>query len=444
MSFEDGLLQPPPLLRRLRPDEAPVAGDLRAGDPPAVWVHADDVPPEFWRVRDGEHVLAPLDVARAADGHDVLLPHCPTHLDAVLAGSRRSLSPGAIVTAAVSMIRGAAEARRCEITTGRWWVDADGRPLLAPGCDPWPAETGALLGELAESASGPLRAAVLDAAALVSEPRPAQHRQDRVEDALFEAAEPAPLRWTTGESVDREPAPRRVTSLRQTMVDADDGAVDARAPVWATRLIDRDVVVRAHGALARVSTTASRLAGALRRHGSTRGQGGSADADLGRGAGDGTHAPRRRRRRAPLVVAAAVGIAVTVGGLVWPDDTDSDAVEPPSGAGQATEMPVGQTTDPAGRPEERDSVDGVLEALSTCSSDDRTRCDAVREDPTAPPPTGVVTDDAAARDVALLDEYGGVFVYRVAAEGHTPQVLVIVDDNGEWLVRDVYDSADQP
>jgi len=450
MSFDEGPLEAPTLLRRLRADEAPFAGDLRAGDPPAVWVRADDVPPETWRVRGGEHVLAPLDVARTPEGHDVLLPHCPARLDAVIARSGRSLPAGAVVTAAVSLIRGAAEARRCEFTTGRWWVDAAGQPLLAPGGDLWTAETAALLGELVEGTSGALRAAVLDAAALVTEADPPSRRHDRVEEALFDAAEPSPLRWTTEEAVGEEPAPRRVTSLRHAMagLETEDGAEETgavdRQAAWATRLVDRDVVVRAHGAVAGVGNALSGFVAGARAHRRARSRGSTARTDVDRPA----RSPRRGRgRRAPLIVAAAVGIAVTAGGLAWPDNHgSSEAVETVAEVESASETPTAEPTaaPPGGVASENDRIEGVLTALSSCAREDHAPCDAVREDPMATPPSGVVTDDSVARDVALLDEYGGVFVYRVAAQGHTPQVLVLVEVNGEWLVRDVYDVADQP
>jgi len=65
------------------------------------------------------------------------------------------------------------------------------------------------------------------------------------------------------------------------------------------------------------------------------------------------------------------------------------------------------------------------------------------EDPGAAVPSGVVAEPRA-RTVTLLDEYGGVAVFRVEADDRPAQILVLVSDDGKWLVRDVYDVADQP
>jgi len=45
--------------------------------------------------------------------------------------------------------------------------------------------------------------------------------------------------------------------------------------------------------------------------------------------------------------------------------------------------------------------------------------------------------------VRVLDGYGGVAALRVSAGG-VHQVVVVVRNEDRWLVRDVYDVADQP
>ena len=46
--------------------------------------------------------------------------------------------------------------------------------------------------------------------------------------------------------------------------------------------------------------------------------------------------------------------------------------------------------------------------------------------------------------MTLLDEFGGAAVLRVeAAGGAPPQLVVIVRADGRWLLRDVYDVAQQ-
>ena len=61
-------------------------------------------------------------------------------------------------------------------------------------------------------------------------------------------------------------------------------------------------------------------------------------------------------------------------------------------------------------------------------------------------------DPAAARAIPaargdyrleVVDEYGGVAALRATSSDAT-QIIVIVQDEKQWLVREVYDLADQP
>ena len=78
-------------------------------------------------------------------------------------------------------------------------------------------------------------------------------------------------------------------------------------------------------------------------------------------------------------------------------------------------------------------------------------CAALREDPAAAPPAGLVATAPDAQ-ITLVDEYGGVAVFRVEpaegtgnrADGPAAQILVLDSVDGKWLIRDVYDVADQP
>lgn len=453
MTIDSGLLAPPALLRTLRPGDAPFPGDLRAGDPPTVWVPADRLPAELWSVRDGEHVLAPVDLARTTDGHAALFPHCPERLTTVIARGSATRTPGAVVTVAVSLLRGAAEAERCGITEGCWWVDAAGRPVLAAAGGSWRDESVALLSDLAADAPAPLHAALHDAAALLAEQRPSGRRREEAEEALFAAAEPAPLRIEAPHPSAVTPPPSRATSLRPA---DDDGAavVPPRDPPWATQLVDGELLTRVRGAVSDLIASTSRTVDALRsrRRSSVRvsGRAGVEAATSGR--------VHRRRRGMPVVVATAVGVAVVAAGLSWPsgDEVPVAATLPPGlpgGSSAASAAPTGEdaaaphpsSASPASTARAgSDHVDRLLTALSSCARNAEPGCGGILEDATAPPPTGVVANDSVDRAAALLDEYGGVSVYRVFAEGLPTQVLVLVDVNGRWLVRDVYDVADQP
>lgn len=450
MTIDRGPLAPPALLRTLRTGDAPYPGDLRAGHPPTVWVPLDQLPPELWHVREGEHVLTAVDIARTDTGQAALIPHCPERLSAALARGPFPLSPGGVVTVAVSMLRGAAEAGRCGIADGVWWVDAAGRPVLAAtGQTSWRDETLGLLTELAEGAVEPLRQALRDAADLVSAQQPPARRILAVEDALFAAAEPAPLRDDDGSRSPMDPPPRRAASLRPR--DEDGGTQASDVAGWSTGLMDGEVLGRLRIAAADIVAAAARGVGSMRSRGGPR-------AARAEGRTDGRDRARARSRRAPILTAMAVAIAVVAVGLWWPSgEESSDAAVPSAGAAPtSSSAPESTSGAPAAAPRSSASlptrssdvddarVEGILRALASCTTAADLGCDGVLEDATAPPPVGVVADGAVARTVDLLDEYGGVSVYRVAADGLPAQILVLVDVNGRWLVRDVYDVADQP
>ena len=160
-------------------------------------------------------------------------------------------------------------------------------------------------------------------------------------------------------------------------------------------------------------------------------------------------AARPPRRRAPLLVAAAVGAVVVAGGMAWPqEESPAEAVIGPGTPASATPtgVPAATAETPAAESAPggaADLVADILTALSMCAENSSSAC-PILEDPAAEVPVGVVSDGTADRTVTLLDEYGGVAVYRVDGPGRPSQVLVIVSVNGQGLVRDVYDVADQP
>ena len=53
-------------------------------------------------------------------------------------------------------------------------------------------------------------------------------------------------------------------------------------------------------------------------------------------------------------------------------------------------------------------------------------------------------DDAAGRSVALVDDLGGVAVLRVEVAGSTAEMLIIVQTERGWRIRDVFDVLDAP
>ncbi|WP_448262958.1 hypothetical protein [Microbacterium aurum] len=442
------LLDPPPALRRLRADEAPYPGTLRADDPPSVWVEIGDLPEEIWRAEPDGHVLAPLDIARTADGHVAILPHCVETLARRL--DERSLSAGEVVTVAVSLLRGAVQARALAIDAGRWWVDAEGRPVLAAGGHGgWLDDTVALLERMAASSSGPLRRAVDATSAALCAAELTPRDAEACEDGLFDAADPAPLAVRTPlrgpgalSVATVEPAPLRAATLRRDTSEAHEAAAS-----WLARFTGDDVAERVGAGIRTLTALPGHVARSVAHRRTTvkeRRPRTPTRADVATDA-----AARPPRRRAPLLVAAAVGAVVVAGGMAWPqEESPAEAVIGPGTPASATPtgVPAATAETPAAESAPSgaaDPVADVLTALSACAENPSSAC-PILEDPAAEVPVGVVSDGTADRTVTLLDEYGGVAVYRVDGPGRPSQVLVIVSVNGQGLVRDVYDVADQP
>lgn len=452
------LLDSPTALRRLSAEEAPYAGWLHSGASQTVWVELALIPDDAWRCDGGEHILVPLDVARDGDGHAAIVPHCGERLGDA---ARRSAHPGASVTIAVSVLRAASEARRHALARGTWWVDASGRPVLAPRVDgpEWRTEAVALLEGLARRADGPLSDALSAAGALLSRDRWGLADAATCEDDLFRAAEPVPLGSPSSPTVTSQPAPRRADSLRR---GATPSPVPAPAPAWLAHVAGSGWAERLGEALRAVTETPARMREWRRRRR-------PAATTTTPNIDDAPTAAPPRRRRAPWLVAAAVGALVVAAGAMWPaSETDartdtaasttsatsttsptSTATPPPTPA-MAGEASAAAPDDPPAPPVEDASVAGdldtaaaaVLAALSSCAEED-SRCAGLMEDAAAPLPTGIVAGGGP-HSVSLLDEYGGVAVFRVEASDQPPQILVLVGVDGEWLIRDVYDVADQP
>ncbi len=434
------LLETSVALRRLAATEAPYLGWLHAETPQTVWVDPALIPEQAWRCDGDEHVLVPVDVARDGRGHAAIVPHCPERLgDAV----RDAVHPGAAVTTAVSLLRAAAEAKRQGLTSGTWWVDATGRPVLAPTVEGshWRDEATDVLARLAREASGALSDALVASGELLARERWSTAEADACEEALFRAADPVPLsqrsdRFDPGGR--EEPPPRRADTLRRH------ASAPPAAETWLAQMTGAAWAERVGEAARTVIAAPDALREWARRR---------------RHAGEGS-APKGRRPRAPWLVAAAVALTIIVAGMLWPDaasDAGGDPATTPV-ASAAASPPQRQPSDDApdagpsttAAPRADASGPGALEsaatailtALAACA-DVAGSCAGLMENPAASAPSGVVSTDTP-RAVTLLDEYGGVAVFRVEASDQLPQILVLVAADGKWLVRDVYDVADQP
>lgn len=444
-------LEPPVALRVLDGVQAPYPGTLRATDPPTLWVEDTecDIEALAWDADADEHLLAPLDLARTAAGVALVLPACPTRLSEFV-DRRVAVGDDEAVTIAVSLLRGCAAVQRRGRSEGGWWLTADGRPVLAVGGSS-DAAVGAsrLLTELAVEREPTLAAALTHAASLVVEPRALRREQGEAEQALFRAAAPGPL------LLDAAPVRAQALSVtaRVSAVEVgahlDPGIADrirvAAEGVWSS------IVRRREGRRAtrpeRASSTAAPPAASARR-----------------GAAPVGPAPSRRRR-APLMVGGAVAAVIAIVGVAWPAPAEDAATETPipaattslppeanpAGGLDATPAPP---SDPAPTPSASVGPGAVevgaeaLLAYAECA-DDACRA-ALQEDPSRALPAGPATVAAAGRVIELVDDYGGVAVLRARGADGLAQFAVIVTDPADgggtrkWLIRDVYDAADQP
>jgi hypothetical protein len=384
-----------------------------------------------WNAASDGHVLGPDDVHRRRDGHDVALPLCTETLDALLerrAAASDALSGGEVVTLVVSIMRGIDELRRTvrggvHEAHGRWWLSDTGRPVFVGGEGPaatTEAERLLLVALDGRADLEPILRLCLDA---VRAPRAVPRELAEIEAALFAFAAAAPLATS-------RLAPARIPG-HSASVPTDRSTVSPASPrPWSAMLGDL-IDARPRRIIAELLTR-------LRR--APRGE-----------------SPRRRR---PIILAAAAGAVVLVGGLLWPtssgDPASADGVRRPSAA--AASLPTRTATPPvaptprastgahAGAPDRLEVVAAdLLDARRACHA--QTSCLAdVQEDPAQPLAAGSADLPSADLTITLLDEYGGAAVLKAQprADRGPARYVVIIREKDRWLLRDVYDVAQQP
>ncbi|MFN3949379.1 hypothetical protein [Microbacterium sp.] len=358
--------------------------------------------------------------------------------DAYLRRRARSttvLTPGEAVTATVGLLRG------CRRAAGRlggvsWWLTAEGRPVPiedaeAPDAVEATAETLARLGAL--SPDDETREIVRKAreSMLTRPPR----EWDALERRLFSHA--APVALTLGPLVPAEPEivtaePSVGTSL-SGLVDADlaeavraaVGDLHARwrgSPRW--RAITVGVAVAAVIAVAAAVLLPGREHDAPHLAVSA-----TPDRSIPQGPPDAIEAaPRsvppdsaRARRASPDPAATAVQHAIETPGPAATSPAPVDERIPLSDDAVETARRLFEQI-------ERCAGDPV------CTSSHEEGSTFIREPLLA---------DAAAAEIRLLDDFGGVVVVRVG-DAATGQYVTLARQNDRWLVRAVRTIADQP
>ncbi|MGM1016408.1 MAG: hypothetical protein ACQEW8_02580 [Actinomycetota bacterium] len=443
------------LVRVLGEHEGPFAGALvTRGSDVAVAADADEYAGwASWAFAGAEHVAGPLDVARRHDGHDVLLPWC-TERVSVFLGRRRSsgdaLTSGEVATLGASLLRGVREIGT-RPSAGEWWLADDGRPLFVFAGGSSVRDSAATLIEalIADVTDRALRRVLGEIEAGLRQPRVGAGEEERWERELFEIAAPRPLRT----------APvHEATRNRRSQPD------------WSDVMVPRREAVHTRGQ--RVSERTSRLravrdtAWAIVHHGRDAARSwrmrrsDRAAAPQTSGASD--RSARRvvpRSRRRSLIVAGAAAAIVLCVGVLWPQDgpSEADAVAANTRSAPATPVPTAdpETASPSATPSvegTEDDAEGpvsltprLLVEISACMRAGDDVCESAVAAGSARVLDGRgLTDEALSVSAELLDDYGDLAVVSVQSDDGARRIVVLVRQEQNWLVRDIYDAADQP
>ncbi|WP_243225556.1 hypothetical protein [Microbacterium sp. CIAB417] len=452
-------------IRALANGEGPWPGTLVSdGDAVAVWcaLNEESEAAIDWRFAGAEHVAAPFDVARSAEGHGALMPWCTARVPAFLVRRTTAAAPlaaGECVTLVISMLRGLREIadRAGADLRGQWWLTHEGRPLCVPGGAANAREGVVEVLEQVQQAceDRALRRILSGIAEAVAEAVPTSARVRAWEGELLDYAAPRPLRLD-----EHPPQAVRGSAAQQLRV----------VPVeTATRRRRRE---ERHSPLRRARDSAAgilaRVAGAVPR---AAGRGGERHRAAVRPRAGRAEPVRPRSHRRTAVVAAAAAAVVLGVGTLWPtqDDPASEAAETvldasaaptpsetsavPGAEADTTQPPEPGTTTPESETErsaqsegDRDdpvaAVQSILAALDECAANADAGCSQSIAAGSHVSPEDVLRSDAA-EDPALVDDYGDLAVIRLGS-ADVAQMLVLVRQDGKWLVRDVYDVADQP
>ncbi len=465
------------LIRALAPGEGPYVGDLVSSGED-ICVRADAAlwkGWEGWRFSGAEHVAAPLDLVRRADGQDVLLPWC-TERATVFLGRRRAagepIDLGEVSTLVASVLRGMDElGEQLSSVRGDWWLTSAGRPVLVLGDgDAALAASVRVLTVVRETQLDRTATRLLERLGeALADARRVLPARDRWEGELFELAAPRALRTTVyapaaarsvraafgGEQ--QSGAEFRRGSLADAVAPSADDAADTRFIVrWMGRLTRVGESLRERGERrAAVGTVAARVPAVENRDAwGTRISEKAAP----------LVAPRWRK---PAVVGGATAVLLIAGGVLWPSAE-------PHGATAVTLSDVAETSGPtagqAEEPERAAPAETAAEAPNTASPSAQTDALAALTALLAPAqscaeggdlsepscvevwavPSAESASALRARPgnggLTLVEDYGDLAAVRWdpdAAEGAS-QMSVMIRTDEKWRVRDVYDVADPP
>jgi len=435
------------VIRRLD-ETAALPGDLVSeGERQRVSRDAAGLDDALWWFSGAEHVAGVRDMVRTREGQAALLPWCADALDVVLArrtAAERPLVTGEVVTLVGSLLRGVIEVGGYEVR-GRWWLDDEARPLFVPGEGSSCASASVeiierLRQDCSDRSLERLLRRISDAAA---DHRVVARSLDEWERELTELAAPRPIDVAVY-------APELVRELPVHR---------AHLPLDADRIQDR---ISPHERLRAVRRRVSEGLRAVRTRITPARTGEEHPGERA------AHTPRKRM----LLVGVAVAGLVLAGGLLWPtageDSSATDAVvvrtdrDASAAHAVASDSPVDieETSAAEAAPGDASSgttesahIDGSIEGtvadllttIGACHADEDAECaDAVVGGAGSSimeriGPAGVT------RNPSLIEDYGDIAVLRLGRTAERgEQMIVVVRQDDEWLVRDVYDVADQP
>lgn len=439
-------------VRRLAGTESPFVGALVTdGERQQVSLDAVTLDSALWEFAGAEHVAGVRDIMAGAADQRVLLPWCVEPVDVFLArraGAGSALVPGEIVTLVGSLLRGVVEVGGHPVT-GRWWLDDRARPLFAPGEGASCAAAAGALVETVRVGCGDraLERVLGRICAGLADHRAVAHSIEEWEGELTELAAPRAL-----EREVRAPERVRDIPVHRAVLERDLGGGDDSSRL-RERVRERWTVLAQR---VRWTVLAQRVSDRVPR----RPLRGVRSPASGSGMAKG-HAARPPRRRMLLIGVGAAAL-VLAGGMLWPSAGEKPtaphavaAERTASPAATASAVPSAETSaaETAAAPEEPDS-DGselareasrLLAIIDGCRKHDDAACASAVVDGGGAAVLERLGADAGERATSLIEDYGDVAVIRVArTASQGEQVLVMVQGKDGWLVRDVYDVADQP
>ncbi|WP_292776057.1 hypothetical protein [Microbacterium sp. UBA6741] len=417
----------------------------------------------------------------------MLLPWCTERVSSFL--GRRSvggggITPGETTTLVVSLLRGLDELGEGidGMRTGAWWLTDGGRPVFVLG-DGTDARAGTveILEQLAERSSDKVlrRATGAIEEALrkvIAQPRLPRRLTEAWEQSMLDVAAPQPLKREIH-------AAERARDVARAVVPHVSGLHEGGRRLRADRTPSRGSRrgSRAREAIgdAMRSSIGEVLARVDRMRGTQASRTGRQSVRRGRSAETG------KLRRRSLLVAGAAAALVLAGGLLLPEgEASGKGADLSGGSGQARASSSPDDASPAaspsviGAPEESEdsapegsepeesaagidpvaAASSLLRAIADCRAAGDISCaDAVSGDAAR---VMKALDGLPPSAAELVDEYGDVAVVRLASAGReggaegeeggeedesSDQTIVVLIRTGEkWLVRDVYDVADQP